>query len=168
MSNAAHPEIGTQILADLYAQGFSLLQVGKMCGMTHTGVMCRLRTAGVARRPGFTKINTPALRARKLMLSRARLASERLGLPFNIELTDIVIPNVCPVFGIALRFTPGEGRNDGSPSLDRLVPANGYVKGNIWVISLRANRIKNDASLAELQSLVLALESKYMEAQNGR
>ena len=33
----------------------------------------------------------------------------------------------------------------------------GYVKGNVWVISWRANHIKCNASLAELEKLVIAL-----------
>jgi len=36
----------------------------------------------------------------------------------------------------------------------------GYVKGNVWVISHRANRIKNDATLLELEKLVTALKKR--------
>lgn len=43
---------------------------------------------------------------------------------------------------------------EGSPTLDRIVPSRGYVVGNVAVISMRANRLKSDASVAELQALV--------------
>lgn len=48
----------------------------------------------------------------------------------------------------------GSGLSDMSPSLDRLIPSKGYVKGNVVVVSWRANRLKNNASLADLRALV--------------
>ena len=41
-----------------------------------------------------------------------------------------------------------QGREEG---LEELI---GYVKGNIWVISDKANRIKNNTTLKELELLV--------------
>ena len=57
------------------------------------------------------------------------------------------IPDVCPVLGIPLDQDPkGKGeRSDNSPSLDKFIPSLGYVKGNIHIISWRANHLKNDA-----------------------
>jgi len=43
---------------------------------------------------------------------------------------------------------------DNSPSLDKLIPELGYVKGNITVMSVRANRIKNDATRQEIELLL--------------
>lgn len=47
---------------------------------------------------------------------------------------------VCPVLGVPL--AAGSQRSSGSPSLDRIRPAQGYVRGNVRVISDRANRLK--------------------------
>lgn len=47
---------------------------------------------------------------------------------------------------------------DGSPTLDRMVPSLGYVRGNVTVISAHANRIKSDASLAELRRVLRYVE----------
>jgi len=44
--------------------------------------------------------------------------------------------------------------------LDRIDNNKGYIKDNVWVISRKANTIKNNASLEELKALVAALESK--------
>ena len=75
----------------------------------------------------------------------------RGGLPFNLEPEDLVIPDVCPVLGIPLfRNTGGKRPTANSPSVDRIIPELGYVKGNIQVISQRANVMKNDASPDEL------------------
>ena len=47
------------------------------------------------------------------------------------------------------------------PSVDRINPALGYTEDNVWVISFRANTIKQNASLIELERLLAALEAKY-------
>lgn len=90
---------------------------------------------------------------RRRMLSSARRRAAQQGLPCDLEsVDDIKYVTHCPVLGIELR--PGFDHNDdASPSLDRIVPTKGYVKGNVIVISLRANRLKSNATLDELQRL---------------
>lgn len=84
------------------------------------------------------------------MLKNARARAKKQGIPFDLELTDIVIPEVCPVLGIPLMV--GEGKNcPNSPSLDKIIPEKGYVKGNVCVISFRANILKRDGLLWELE-----------------
>lgn len=78
--------------------------------------------------------------------------ANRAGLPFNLELSDIVIPERCPILDIPMkRNIGGLSRAQDSPSIDRIVPALGYVKGNIHVISMRANVMKNDATPEQLR-----------------
>lgn len=89
------------------------------------------------------------------MLNSARGRAYAQGLPFAIAVSDIVIPERCPVFGEFLKVGGGEW----APSLDRIIPELGYTPRNIIVISNRANRIKNNASLAELMQLVTFLKA---------
>ena len=91
------------------------------------------------------------------MLARARHRAKKNNLPFNIELSDIVIPETCPLLGIELKSNTDK-TSPNNPSLDKIIPELGYVKGNIWVVSLRANKLKNDATLQELQTLVENLQ----------
>lgn len=93
----------------------------------------------------------------KHMLYDARKRAKAKGLPFNITEKDIFIPEICPVLGIPL-FIGESGRSPHSPSLDRINNLLGYTKDNVAVISLRANVLKNDASIEELKAIV-----KYME-----
>jgi hypothetical protein len=93
----------------------------------------------------------------RYLLRSARGRAKKEGCPFNLVAADIVIPTVCPFLGIPLRINDGRVGPD-SPSLDRIDPTLGYVRGNVHVISHRANTIKSDASLEELQRIVAYLE----------
>ncbi len=83
------------------------------------------------------------------MWERARKRAKRDGLPFEITHEMIIFPERCPVLGIPLRL--GEDRSPASPSLDRIVPSQGYVPGNIRVISDRANILKGNSTQEQLQ-----------------
>jgi len=48
--------------------------------------------------------------------------------------------------------------HDNSPSIDRMIPAKGYVKGNVQIISYRANRLKAHGSLEDLRKIVAWME----------
>lgn len=87
------------------------------------------------------------------MLQNARNRAKKNNIPFTLTEDDISIPDVCPVLGVVLQKNDGKVK-DNSPSLDRLIPEIGYVKGNVRVISWRANRLKSDASVDELQKLI--------------
>lgn len=70
------------------------------------------------------------------------------GMAFNIGPEDLHVPALCPVLGIPLVL--GAPPNaDTCPSVDRIDPSRGYTKGNVRVISYRANLLKNNATLDE-------------------
>lgn len=91
------------------------------------------------------------------MLRRARASAKKHGWAFDLELSDISIPETCPLLGIVLERKAGV-QADSTPSLDRIDSFLGYVKGNVWVISWRANNIKGNASLEELKQVVEGLD----------
>ena len=95
----------------------------------------------------------------RMMIYRVKSRALSTGVPFNITEEDIYIPEVCPVLGVPLiRHLGYRGYKYDSPSLDRIVPTKGYVKGNIRVISARANLLKSDASVEELEKVLLDLK----------
>lgn len=83
-----------------------------------------------------------------------RYQAKKRGIPFDLEPSDLAIPPVCPVFGFPLKVNPSEHNKDDSPSIDRLDPTKGYTKGNVFVISQKANRIKNNASIEDLEKVL--------------
>jgi hypothetical protein len=101
-----------------------------------------------------------ASRERK-MLTRVKWRAKMSDTPFNLELSDIKIPECCPILGIPLFIKCGRGGpGPNSPSLDRIKPELGYVKGNVEVISQKANVIKQNASSKELRLVADWVESK--------
>lgn len=93
------------------------------------------------------------------MWEGSKYRSKRDGIPWDLQLSDIVIPEYCPVFGVKLNTEPGQSINN-APSIDKLIPALGYVKNNIRIISYRANSIKKSCTLEELKALTLWLEKE--------
>ena len=74
---------------------------------------------------------------------------------FNLDIKDIPqIPEYCPILCIKIKSNTINSPLDSSPSLDRINPKLGYIKGNIRIISNRANRIKSDATLNELKLIL--------------
>lgn len=88
---------------------------------------------------------------RQVVLKRS--TCKRDGIPFDLDEFDIQIPDVCPVLGIPLQINTQGHNKDNSPSIDKIKPELGYVKGNVAVISLKANRIKNNATAEELKKV---------------
>ena len=96
------------------------------------------------------------------MLSRSKSRALAKGLEHTITLQDIQIPDKCPLLGIEIKDNTGNGRGNcrDSPSLDRLDSNKGYTPDNIWVISNRANEIKSNATLEELETIARNLRAK--------
>ena len=76
------------------------------------------------------------------MWKRAKDRAIKYNYDFNITEDDIIIPIFC-----------GDKDNyENSPSLDRIDNNKGYIKGNVWVISKKANSMKNSATFNELNT----------------
>lgn len=97
---------------------------------------------------------------KRKLLDGCRYRAKKANIDCNIEMTDILIPEFCPILNIKIEFSKGEVK-DNSPSVDRVVPKLGYVKGNIQIISHKANRIKGHATIQELKQII-----KYIENGN--
>lgn len=65
----------------------------------------------------------------------------------------------CPILGMKLIIN-NKHAGDNSPTLDRIIPSLGYVPDNIIIISYRANRIKNNALIEDLEKIINFYESK--------
>ena len=93
----------------------------------------------------------------------SRRRAKDFSLAFNIDPTDCISPKYCPILGIKLEQNNDKSFSENSPSLDRIDPKKGYVKGNVQVISMKANRMKNNGSIEEL-----LLISKWVNRQKDK
>lgn len=89
------------------------------------------------------------LHQERSLLRRAKKRAKERGTVFSLAENDIVIPAICPVLGIPLFKGTGKLCAN-SPSLDEIIPGVGYVRGNIQIISAKANTMKHNATPAEL------------------
>lgn len=85
-----------------------------------------------------------------IMFQSAQTRAKKSGMEFSITLSDLSIPDVCP---ISLRPLHKGGLRGDSPSLDRVDNSRGYTKDNIRVISNRCNTRKGDLSVEEITRL---------------
>ncbi len=86
----------------------------------------------------------------RYMWHSSRNNAKRTNKEFNIDVSDIIIPKYCPYLGIELTRSVGEGIVESNPSMDRIDNSKGYIKGNVMVVSKKANRIKSDLSIPKL------------------
>lgn len=96
------------------------------------------------------------------LLQWARVRAKQKNLKYDLNISDIKIPSYCPILKIPLIVG---GRNGNSPSLDRINNSEGYIKGNVAVISRRANSLKSDGTLEEFKKIVDFLK-KYEHKSN--
>jgi len=87
-------------------------------------------------------------RKESIMVIRSKKRAKRKNLSFNLttEYIKEIWPedNKCPALGIDLKR--GIIVQDCSPSLDRIIPELGYIKGNVQIVSNLANRIMSNAT----------------------
>ena len=110
-----------------------------------------------------TAVRTNRRNKMRYLLCCTKHRAEKKNLAFNLTIEDLIVPAICPVLKIPL-FNGNALQRDNSPSIDRIVPELGYVKGNIVIISWRANRIKCDATPEELK-MISEYVSKFAEAK---
>jgi hypothetical protein len=87
---------------------------------------------------------------------------------FTIAAKDFpVLPTHCPVLGTPLNYAikdRGGRKSWDKPSFDRTDSSKGYVPGNVVIMSLRANVLKNSATVPELLKVIRylwALDKKW-------
>lgn len=99
------------------------------------------------------------------LIRYARYRAKKNKLAFNISIKDIHVPKKCPVLGIPIfrNTRKNKAAGDNSPSLDRTNPKLGYIRGNVDVISWRANSLKKNGTLEEFKKIIKYLKRKENE-----
>ncbi len=139
----------------------------------------RHRLKIIARASAWNKKNRAKVNARAKNYRRTKISREKVlwwndrnrakaqGIEFSLSIDDIIVPDVCPILGIKLEIAFDHAK-DGSPSIDRIDPLKGYVRGNVQIISHKANTIKSNATLAEMRLLLAHMEAYHAARNSGK
>lgn len=109
----------------------------------------------------LNRLWTATVSTEQKMIWSAKKRAKNKNLEFTITVEDIKIPNLCPLLNISLHKNNKTAYN--SPSLDRKDSTKGYTKDNIWVISHKANSVKNNLTIDELELLVKNLREAAVD-----
>lgn len=88
------------------------------------------------------------------VIQRARRRAREAGMEATIRAADLHWPEYCPVLGVKLLYNNDKGPAGHRASLDRWDNSRGYVPGNVYVISYRANSLKNNAQADEIECVL--------------
>lgn len=101
----------------------------------------------------------------RVMFGTCRKKSARIGLPFDLTLDYIqsIWPkdDRCPILGTPFEIAAKGSNRNTSASIDRIVASKGYTQGNVVIISMLANRIKNNATPEQ----VLAVANYFLSLE---
>ena len=94
----------------------------------------------------------------------AKYRSNKKGLEYNIDTQYLISiwpkDNKCPILGTD--FKSGLSNKYQLPTLDKIYPKKGYVKGNVAVISFRANQMKSDITDFNIFKKLYEYYKKYI------
>ena len=103
------------------------------------------------------KEKTPLYQSQRAKFRSKKVNAKRTGYSWELSFGDLDWPTHCPILGLEIDyFSPYRVEN--SPSFDRIDSSKGYVKGNVHILSWRANRIKNDGSSKEHRQIAEYLD----------
>ena len=141
-------------------------------GAAYEGLLARERAARALycqRHPDILKVQRQVWDKKRVRKQKTRgnimrrKFNERMkdarkrGIEATIKFTDISWPTHCPVLGIELDYKTKRGNrkalNPANPSIDRWDNTKGYIPGNVFIISNRANSLKNNGSIEELEAV---------------
>jgi hypothetical protein len=107
----------------------------------------------------------PVTSKMRSMLKGAQTRARDNGREFDLDLDHLfqLYIEVCPILGIDILWENSGRVRHGSPSLDRVDNKQGYIKGNVQIISHRANSLKKDYLLVEWKRMEM-----YMSLCEGK
>lgn len=130
-------------------EGFFVGKIERECTQCGTLFLKTSRTVTLCNPCNSERVKSVSLEWK--MHQRAKQRAKKSGREFTLRVSDIAIPEFCPVLGCKLEMHKGSsGGKWNSPALDRIDNSKGYTPDNIQIISHRANVMKADASKEEL------------------
>lgn len=97
------------------------------------------------------KATNPKRRWAQMALAASKLRARKAGLEHTLTLDWLLeaAGDNCPLLETPLQYANTRSHDD-SPAVDRIDNSKGYTPDNCWVISMIANRIKSNATPAQI------------------
>ena len=135
-------------------QGWTLDKIGKHYGVTRQRMYQVFSILGlntlVRRKKNIVRdYDDPRKRWLFFTLHSKDVPPEKLHEIIN----NIELPTHCPIFGTELVYGGTPQRGDNTASIDRIKPGGPYERGNVHIISWRANRIKRQLDKDEVKKI---------------
>ena len=89
----------------------------------------------------------------KAAKNRAKKKNKKFDIDTEYMISIGGIPEKCPVLGIKLKTT-GSKISDNSPNIDEIRHGEGYIKGNVRIVSFKFNRRKSDLTIEHCQQII--------------
>ena len=101
-------------------------------------------------------------------LHGVKCRAKKENLPYNLDIEYFIdkdtkpdgqktgYPDYCPILGIKIDAKLGK---DHRPSFDKVIPEHGYLKGNVQIISYKANRLKSNMHIKDFRKFVEYIEN---------
>jgi len=96
--------------------------------------------------------------------SSKKMECKKRGIQFDLtpEYLESIWSGTCPILGVSLDIH--SHKNDPhAPQLDRMDPVGGYVCGNVVWLSKRANNVKSNATVEELEAVTRWIKENELE-----
>lgn len=93
----------------------------------------------------------------KILQNLSKRRRSGIKVSVSVKYLDSIFPKdfICPALGIKMSWSGGYKNKYSSPSMDRIDPKKGYVEGNVVWVSNKANTIKSDSSIEEMEKVLL-------------
>lgn len=93
------------------------------------------------------------------LLKNVKQRAKKEGIEFSLSEKDLDWPEYCPVLGVKLIRNSVKGWAPDTHSIDRIDSSKGYVTGNVKIISWRANDVKGNATIEELEKVLAYMKT---------
>lgn len=114
--------------------------------------------------PERVKANVAITRTNKRLeglIRCTRQTASKKGLDHTITVNDLVKVSHCPLTGIEIDWSVHTGRHSRNPSIDRIDPDQGYIPGNVEVMSSLGNTMKCNATPEQLVAFAKEILKRY-------
>lgn len=126
-------------------------EIARITGLSIVSINMYRKTNNLNRSPFIrNSFKNQQERIKGKMIVRSRSRAKKLKIDFNLNPEDIILNEYCPILNVKLDYIDKKMNNKNAASLDRIDNSKGYIKGNVMVISVLANTMKNNASIDEL------------------